>query len=151
MEIKDFLAPAGATIDVRAPDKTRLLRDLARRASAALGLPADGIAEALLKREEIGSTGMGDGIALPHARLAEIEKPFGLLVSLRQAIDFDAVDGKPVNIVFLVLAPARSQGEHLNALACASRALRNADVLSRMRAAASDAELYTVATSAGKC
>lgn len=151
MDIKDFLAPADAMIDVRASDKARLLQELARRAAAALKLPDEHIAAAIKKREEIGSTGMGDGIALPHARLAEVKKPFGMLVRLRQAVDFDAVDGKPVSLVFLLLAPSASQGEHLNALACAARALRNADVLQRLRAAASNAELYAAITSTGKC
>ena len=151
MDIKDFLAPADAMIDVRASDKARLLQELARRAAAALKLPDEHIAAAIKKREEIGSTGMGDGIALPHARLAEVKKPFGMLVRLRQAVDFDAVDGKPVSLVFLLLAPSASQGDHLNALACAARALRNADVLQRLRAAASNAELYAAITSTGKC
>lgn len=151
MDIKDFLAPADAVIDLRVPDKARLLQELARRAAAALRLPEASIADALLKREAIGSTGTGDGIALPHARLAEVKKPFGMLVRLRQAIDFDAVDGKPVSLVFLLLATSASQGEHLNALACAARALRNADVLQRLLAAASNAELYAAITSTGKC
>jgi PTS system nitrogen regulatory IIA component len=150
MEIKEFLSPTDAVIDVRASDKARLLRDLARRAAASLGLPEESIAEALLKREEVGSTGMGDGIALPHARLAGVKRPFGFLARLRQPIDFDAVDGKPVSLVFLLLAPAASQGEHLNALACAARALRNADTLRRLNDAKSDAQLYEAVAVAGK-
>jgi nitrogen PTS system EIIA component len=151
MDIKDFLAPAEAVIDVRAPDKARLLCDLARHAAAALDLPEDTIAEALRKREEVGSTGMGDGIALPHARIAGVKKPFGMLFRLRQAIDFDAVDGKPVNLVFLLLVPATAQGEPLIALACAARALRNPEILARLRAAASAAELYAAILSAATC
>lgn len=149
MDIIDFLAPADAVTDVRAPDKARLLRDLARRAAAALDLPEHTIAEALLKREEVGSTGMGDGIALPHARIAGVKKPFGMLARLRQAIEFDAVDGKPVNLVFLLLVPATAQGEPLIALACAARALRNPEVLARLRAAAGAAELHAAITSVG--
>jgi PTS system nitrogen regulatory IIA component len=146
MDVKDFLASADAAIDVRAPDKARLLQELARRAAAALRLPEAPIAQALAKREELGSTGTGDGIALPHARLADVKKPFGMLFRLRQAIDFDAVDGKPVDIVFLLLMPTTAPGDHLNALACAARALRNAEVLRDVRAARSDAELHAAMT-----
>ncbi len=149
IDIGDFLTSTCAIVDVRAADKTRLLQDLARRAAAILDVPEDKIADALLKREEIGSTGTGDGIALPHARLAELKKPFGMLVRLRHTVDFDAVDGKPVNLVFLLLAPATTPGEQLNALACAARALRNPDVLIRLRAAASAEELYAAVTSVG--
>jgi PTS system nitrogen regulatory IIA component len=149
IDIGDLLAPDCVIVDVRAPDKTRLLQDLARRAAAILDVPEEKIAEALLRREAVGSTGTGDGVALPHARLAEVKRPFGMLVRLRQAIDFAAVDGKPVNVVFLLLAPATSPGEQLNALACAARALRKPDVLERLQAAASAEELFAAITSGG--
>ncbi len=151
MHVKDFLAPTDTAVDVRAADKARLLQEIARRAAAALDLPEKTIVQALAKREEIGSTGTGAGIALPHARLADVTKPFGMLVRLRQAVDFDAVDGKPVDVVFLLLAPAGPQSEQLNALACAARALRNADVLRRLRSAANSADLYAAITSGGAC
>jgi len=142
MDVKDFLAPADAAIDLRAPDKARLLQELARRAAAALKLPEAPIAQALARREEIGSTGTGDGVALPHARLPDVKKPFGMLFRLRQPIDFDAVDGKRVDVVFLLLLPTTAPGDHLNALACAARALRNPEVVRNLRAANSDAELH---------
>jgi len=149
INIADFLAPACAIVDMRALDKTWLLQELARRAAAVLDVPEEKIAEALLKREAVGSTGTGGGIALPHARLAEVKRPFGMLVRLRQAIDFEAVDGKPVNLVFLLLTPASPPGEQLNALACAARALRKSDVLARLRAAANAEELFAAIGSAG--
>ena len=147
--IADFLAPGRVAIDVRATDKARLLQDLARRAAVILDARETTIAEALAKRENIGSTGTGDGVALPHARLADVKKPFGMLVRLRQAIEFESVDGKPVDLVFLLLIPAAVHGESLNALACAARALHKPDVLRRLRAATSDAEFYAAITSAG--
>src|SRR5262249_41964035 len=115
MNITEFLSPKHAIVDLRAGDKARLLGELARRAATALGLPADQISDALLKREDLGSTGTGGGIAIPHARLAGVARPFGMLVSLAKAIDFDAIDGRPVDIVFLLLLPTNSQGEQLNA------------------------------------
>lgn len=150
IDIAAFLAADCVTIDVRATDKARLLLDLARRAVAMLDVPEATIAEALTRREAIGSTGTGDGIALPHARLAEIKKPFGMLVRLRKAIEFESVDGKPVDLVFLLLIPAVAHGEPVNALACAARALRQPDVLKRLRAAQSATEVYAVVTSAGR-
>jgi len=145
MNITDFLSSQHAIVDLRAADKAQLLRELARRAAMALGLPADQVSDALLKREALGSTGTGGGIAIPHARLAGVAKPFGMLVSLAKAIDFDAIDGRPVDIVCLLLLPTNSQGEQLNALACAARTLRDADALRNIRHAGDDAALYRAA------
>jgi len=142
VEIKDFLAPAQVVIDVRATNKTRLLRDLARRAAGVLQLSEDTIAQALLKREALGSTGTGAGIAIPHARLEAVSKPFGMLVRLAKAMDFDAIDGRPVDVVFLLLLPAEPRGEQLNALACVARQLRDAQTIRDVRHAADDAALY---------
>jgi PTS system nitrogen regulatory IIA component len=142
MVIRDFLSPADAPIEVRAPDKRRLLQDVASRAAAALDLPADRICNELLKREELGSTGTGGGIAIPHARMPEIKKPFGILVRLKQPIEFDAIDDQPVEIVFLLLLPAASAGEHLAALAVVARKLRDAATVRRLHQAGDAAELY---------
>src|SRR5262252_10486413 len=141
MEIKDFLLPTDALIKVRAPDKIRLLQELAARAAVALHVPADRISAELLKREHLGSTGTGGGVAIPHARIPGLKKPFGTLVRLKHAIDFDAIDGKPVDIVFLLLLPAQS-GDPLNALACAARKLRDPEAVQRLRSAVDDEELY---------
>jgi nitrogen PTS system EIIA component len=146
MEIKDFLAPSQVMIDVRASDKVGLLQELARRAAPTVGLAADAVASALLKREELGSTGTGGGVAIPHARLTGIEKPFGMLVRLAKAINFDAIDGKPVDIVFLLLLPEKTQGEQLNALACAARALRDPKTVRNIRRATDVAALYRATT-----
>jgi nitrogen PTS system EIIA component len=141
MEIRDFLSPNDALIKARAPDKTRLLQDLAARAASALNLDANLVSIELLKREALGSTGTGDGVAIPHARIADLKKPFGTLVRLRHAIDFDAIDGQPVDIVFLLLLP-QSQGDPLNALASVARRLRDPESVRRLRNAADDTELY---------
>jgi PTS system nitrogen regulatory IIA component len=146
MEIKDFLAPTQVVIDVRAADKIRLLRELAPRAAAALDLAADLVSNALLKREELGSTGTGGGVAIPHARLAGVDKPFGMLARLAKAIDFDAIDGQPVDIVFLLLLPEKAQGEQLNALACAARVLRDPEAVRNIRRAADVAAVFRAAT-----
>jgi PTS system nitrogen regulatory IIA component len=144
MDIKDLLSPNDALVDVRAADKGRLLQELAERAAAALKLPADRIATELRKREELGSTGTGGGVAIPHARMAEVKRPFGTALRLRQPIDFDAIDGKPVDLVFLLLLPAAAAGEQLSALASVARKLRDPVSLRRLRQAADAAELHGV-------
>src|SRR5258708_12447915 len=105
MEIKEFLLPADTLIKAHGTDKTRLLQELAARAAAALNLDAKLISGELLKRENLGSTGTGGGVAIPHARMADLKQPFGTLVRLRHTIDFDAIDGKAVDIAFLLLLP----------------------------------------------
>jgi PTS system nitrogen regulatory IIA component len=141
MDIKEFLLPTDTLVKARGTDKARLLQELATRAAAALDLDANLICTALLKREDLGSTGTGGGIAIPHARIAELKKPFGTLVRLKHAIDFDAIDGMPVDIVFLLLLPAQS-GDPLQALASVARRLRDPESVRRLRSAADDEELY---------
>jgi nitrogen PTS system EIIA component len=142
MQIKDFLTTSNVVIDVPASGKAALLSDLARRAAAALKLDSDAVANAVGKRDELGSTGIGGGVAIPHARLREIKKPFGLLARLKNPIDFAAIDGGPVDIVFLMLLPAASQLDQLNTLAAAARKLRDGDLLNKLRKATTAAELY---------
>ena len=142
MQIADFLSPDDTLCDVRAADKDRLLRELTGRAANALRLDAAALADAIAQREQLGSTGMGDGIAIPHARIAGLSKPYGLLARLRRAIDFAAIDCKPVDIVFLLLLPSAAQGEQLTALASVARRLRDAQVTADLRDAADGAALY---------
>jgi nitrogen PTS system EIIA component len=142
MQIKDFLTTSNVMIDVPAYGKAALLNDLARRAAAQLKLDPDAVANEVGKRDELGSTGIGGGVALPHARLREIKKPYGVLARLKSPIDFDAIDAEPVDIVFMMLLPAASQLDQLNTLAAAARKLRDRGVLSRLRKATTSAELY---------
>ena len=142
MHIKDFLSPSNVVTDLRASNKTSVLQELALRAAAILKLPADSISAELLKREQLGSTGMGGGIAIPHARVAGVMAPFGLLARLKEPIDFDAVDGQPVDLVFLLLGPASPQGEQLNVLACVARKLRDPATVAELRSAKDSQALY---------
>jgi nitrogen PTS system EIIA component len=129
-------------IDVRASDKTRLLQQLSAQAANALGLDSDEVSEQITKREELGSTGVGNGVGLPHARLPGLKAPFGLLARLRHGIDFEAIDGQPVDVVFLLLLPETGDGAQLNALASVARALRDPDALRRFRRASDGEALY---------
>jgi len=146
MKIKDLLSAADVAIDVRASDKAGLLKDLSARAASALGLRADAVASEIERRDELGSTGLGGGISIPHARLREVKKAFGLLARLRQPIEFAAIDGQPVDLVFLLLLPAASQLDQLNALAAVARKLRDAEVLRKLRSATTTTELYRAVT-----
>src|SRR5262249_19394657 len=108
MDIKEFLSPSDTLIDVRTSDKTRLLQDLTHRAAATLHLPAERISAEILKREELGSTGTGGGVAIPHARIQGLNKPFGVFVRLTNPLDFEAIDPRPVGLVFLLLLHAEA-------------------------------------------
>jgi len=150
MEIREFLSPDNALLDVRASDKADLLRGLAERTGKAVGLPAEEVVKALLKREQLGSTGTGGGIAIPHTRMAGLSKPFGILVRLNNSIDFDAIDGQPVDVVFLLLLPASADKEQLAALASVARTLRNPKAMSNLRAARTGEDLYRAMTVTAK-
>jgi PTS system nitrogen regulatory IIA component len=142
MHIKEILSPANVVSFSRPPDKDELLRQLSRQAGAALRLKPDLVSAAIVRREELGSTGMGEGIAIPHARLQGVAKAFGVLARLEKPIDFAAIDSLPVDIVFLLLLPATSSGEQLTALACVTRQLRNSKIADHIRTAADPAEIY---------
>src|ERR1019366_7201390 len=147
MEIKEFLAPSDVFIGIRALNKTQLLEDLCRRAASILKVEAEKISADILKREELGSTGMGSGVAIPHARIADVKKPFGLLARLKSAIEYD---GQPVDLVFLLLLPTAPAGEQLNTLALVARTLRDADTARNARHAADPSGLYAAVAQSPK-
>jgi|SRR5271166_2258839 len=147
MNIRDFLSPNDVAIDIAVSNKQKLLLELASKAGARLRLPPDHILAELSKREELGSTGVGNGIAIPHARFPEIDKAFGMLLRLRQPIDFDALDGKPIDLVFLLLLPESTKGEQLTALACVARKLRSPAVTAALRHAHDSAQILRLLAS----
>lgn len=142
MKISDLLSPADVMVDVRASNKLALLQDVAERAATNLDLRVDQIAPYLLKREALGSTGVGGGVAIPHARLPDLQRPHGLLVKLKQPMDFDAIDGQAVDIVFVLLLPAHAENGQLGVLALVARTLRSSDMIGRLRRAKAAADLY---------
>jgi PTS system nitrogen regulatory IIA component len=142
MKVSDFLSAADVTIDAAFADKQKLLEELARRAAPRVDLDPLFILAELDKREELGSTGMGGGIAVPHARFQQLRQPFVTLVRLKKPIEFDAVDGKPVDTIALLLLPVARQGEQLGALACIARKLRDPLVMKALRKARDGAEIY---------
>jgi len=144
MKISDFLSPTQVMIDVKASDKSRLLEQLSTEAAAEAGLAADEVVREIAKREELGSTGVGNGVALPHARLPSLTTPFALFARLRHGIDFDAIDGEPVDIVVLLLIPEAGDSAKGNALACVARALRDTETLRKVRSAPDREALFRV-------
>jgi PTS system nitrogen regulatory IIA component len=143
MKISDLLSPTDVMIDVRTSNKRLLLQEFAAKAADSLGLPVDQVAPYLLKREELGSTGIGHGVAIPHARLPDLQRPHGLLAKLKQPIEFDAIDGQAVDIVFVLLLPAAADNGQLGALALVARMLRPPENLARIRSAKTTSELYS--------
>jgi PTS system nitrogen regulatory IIA component len=146
MKVSDFLSSADVITDVAFADKQKLLEELARRAGTVVDVLPALILSELVKREQLGSTGMGGGVAIPHARFHQVSKPLAMLVRLKRPIDFDAVDGAPVDTVVLLLLPDTSGGERLGALACFARKLREPAVMAALRRARDGAEIYRTLT-----
>lgn len=147
MEIGQLLGRDGVIAGMRVADKAELLQMLARRAAPSVGLDAGTIYGALTVREQLGSTGVGNGIAIPHARLDKLARFYGLFARLERAIDFAAIDAKAVDLVFLLLIPAGA-AEHLAALASISRCLRDKDAARDLRAAKDAGSLHARLTRA---
>jgi len=142
MDFRDLIRPEQVVIVPRANDKEQLLRDLAQRAGAALKMDVATILEPLLARENLGSTGLGQGFALPHARVSGLDQFFCLFAKLAKPVAFEAIDDKPVDLVFLLLIPGNCGSDHLTALAAISRNLRDKTFMENLRKAKTPAVLY---------
>ncbi len=134
-----LLAEDHVFVRLRAADKPRLLQELSRRVGAVLGLPPAEIAAALAAREALGSTGVGGGVAVPHAQLPQLPATVAFFAHLERPVDFASIDGRPVDLVFLLLGPPRARAEHLSLLAAGTRRLREKTVAEALRAATSPA------------
>ena len=144
MTLTDLLSPAAVISPLRANGKKQALQELALHAASLTGLSEREIFEALLQRERLGSTGIGDGIAIPHwklTNLTEIISGFGLSKS---GIEFDSLDGKPAHLFFLLIAPDNSVGTHLKMLARISRMLKNSSFRTKLMNATSQKEIYQI-------
>ncbi len=145
MEIADLLTGPDAVLAcVKASGKKALLAELASRAAAQFKLDERRLFDRLLERERLGSTGIGGGIAIPHGRMAGIGAPLGLFARLGQPVDFDSIDERPVDIVFLLVAPEGAGADHLKALARVSRLLRDRALVEKLRATDSADALYAL-------
>jgi PTS system nitrogen regulatory IIA component len=143
MDLADLIEPDRVVHAARASNKQQLL-DLASRAATLLNLDAQTIFAALQAREELGSTGLGNGFALPHARIEGLDRLFGMFERLNRPIHFDSIDGHPVDLVFLLLIPPAAGSEHLAALASISRYLRDTEFAAKLRKAPSASALCSL-------
>ncbi|WP_372610344.1 PTS sugar transporter subunit IIA [Aquicoccus sp.] len=146
MELSNILKPEAVKVISTASSKKRLLHEIGEIANTVYGLDTSRAVDALLERESLGPTGVGHGVALPHARVGDVDQVVGVFVMLEKPIDFEAVDRQPVDIAFALFAPKEAGVEHLKALARVSRTLRDADVCAKLRANSDPATLYTILT-----
>lgn len=150
MELADLLVPGAVVAGVKVTSKKQLLGSLAAQAGKLLGMDERRILEAILERERLGSTGLGGGVAIPHAKLAGLTSVMGVFMQLETPLDFDSLDGKPVDLVFLLLAPEDAGAEHLKALARVSRLFRDQATLAKLRGSSSSDALYALLASHGQ-
>ncbi|MCB1423443.1 MAG: PTS IIA-like nitrogen regulatory protein PtsN [Nitratireductor sp.] len=147
MDLNDLIGPDDVFAGVKASCKKSLLQDLADKASRKTGVPSETVFQTLLEREKLGSTGIGNGIAIPHGRLKGLDGITGIAVQLAKPVDFEAMDDQPVDLVILLLAPEDSGADHLKALARIARVLKQPNKLSKLRAASDSAAVYALLTS----
>lgn len=148
MEIAKILKPEAVRVLGQTTSKKRLFQDLGEVAAAVYGLDAPVAFDGLQERESLGPTGVGKGIALPHARLEGLDRIVGVFVRLEKPMDFDSVDRQPVDLIFTLFAPKDSGVEHLKALALISRTMRDPGICAKLRANAQPATLYAILSEA---
>ena len=148
MTLSDILRADAVKILGSVTSKKRLFHDIGDLAEGAYGLNAGLVIEALLERENLGPTGVGHGVALPHARLSDVTDVCGLFLRLERPLDFDAVDRQPVDLIFTLLAPENAGVEHLKALALVSRTMRDEAVCAKLRANTQAGTIHTILTEA---
>lgn len=150
MGLEELLSADGVIPDLKARSKREVLAALAERASMLIGTPAETIQETLLDREQLGSTGVGKGVAIPHGKIDGLSKVVGVLARLETPVDFDAVDDQPVDLLFLLLAPTNASAAHLKALAKVSRLLRDEEARQALRGAQTAEALFAIAVDPGR-
>ena len=146
MELGDLIKPEGVIPVLKAKTKKQVLQELSEKAAGLTGLDAREIFETLQQRERLGSTAVGRGIAIPHGRLPALKSIFSVFARLGEPIDFEALDGEPVDLIFLLLAPEHAGADHLKALARISRLLREPQTIEQLRASHDRAALFSALT-----
>ncbi len=146
MPLADLIKPTAVLAALRVNGKKQALQEISARAAEISGLAEREIFDSLLQRERLGSTGVGDGVAIPHGKLAKCSRIFGVFARLERAIDFEAVDGLPVDLVVALIAPENAGADHLKALAQTARALRSPGLLALLRATRDQSALFSLLT-----
>src|SRR3954463_1733020 len=144
MPLTDLVPPNAIVPGLRANNKKQVLQELAAKAAELTGQNERAVVEILLQRERLGSTAVGNGVAIPHGKLPSLNRLFGLFARLERPIDFEALDGRAVDLVFLLLAPEGAGADHLKALARVARLLRDQDVAKKLRASRDAQAIYSV-------
>ena len=146
MTITDLVAPEAILPALKVNSKKQALQELSARAASLTGQNERSIFEVLLQREKLGTTAVGYGVAIPHGKLPKLERLFGLFARLERPVDFEALDGQPVDLMFLLLAPEGAGADHLKALARIARLLRDAETARKLRESRDAESLYAVLT-----
>ena len=146
MEINDLISSELVVANLKATSKKQVLQDLSRRASNVSGLNERAIFDVIMDRERLGTTGVGNGIAIPHGKLPDLERLHGIFARLEQPVDFQAIDERPVDLIFLLLAPESAGADHLKALAKVSRVLRDDGICEKLRGTDTSDALYAILT-----
>jgi len=146
MEITEILSPEAVIASLKATSKKQALQEIARKAALLTGVNERTITDVLIERERLGSTGVGHGVAIPHGKLEGLDKMVGVFARLDKPIAFDAIDERPVDLIFVLLAPLSAGAAHLKALARVSRLLRDRAACEKLRGATSADALYAVLT-----
>lgn len=146
MNVADILGPDAVRASLKVQSKKRLFQEIAQIVAETYKLDEQKTLDALLERENLGPTGVGHGVAIPHARIPDIKSVIGVFLRLDQAVDFESVDRKPVDLVFVLLAPNAAGAEHLKALARISRTLRDETLCSKLRSTDDVSALYAILT-----
>ena len=146
MEIDDILSADRIVTSLEAGSKKHAIQELAGTAAAQTGLEEHEIFAVLMERERLGTTGVGSGIAIPHGKMVALDNLFGCFARLDNPVDFDAVDGEPVDLIFLLLAPESAGAEHLKALARISRVLRNNALCEKLRSTTTPERIFSLLT-----
>lgn len=148
MALSSILRPEAVFAGIKANGKKQLLQDIAAGMAPFCPVPERLIFETLLQRERLGSTGVGQGIAIPHGRIAGLDRLTGSFARLGRPVDFESMDGEPVDLVFVLLAPEGAGADHLQALARIARHFRNAGIAEKLRSTDDPAALFAILTSA---
>jgi PTS system nitrogen regulatory IIA component len=148
MDLSDLVQVPAIMPALRANSKKQLLQLLAERAASVTGLPEREVFDTILQRERLGSTGVGNGIAIPHGKLPGVKSITGVFARLDQPVDFEALDDQPVDLVFLLLAPEGAGADHLKALSRIARVLRDHDTVAKIRGTRDAAAIHTLLASA---
>lgn len=146
MEISELIGLSAVVPSLNVTSKKQALQEIAKRAAELSKQPQKNVLEALREREQLGTTSVGRGVAIPHGKLPDLDRVYGLFVRLENPINFDGIDGQPVDLLFALLAPATAGADHLRALAQVSRLLRDHKACEKIRSAAGAEELFGILT-----